>query len=52
MKFADDWTKVEKIILSKVMQIPKDKHGIYLEVDMSCKIKNNSATFHKQREPT
>lgn len=52
MKFADDWMEVEKNILSKVMQILKDKHGIYLEVDMSCKSKDNYATFHKEREPT
>ena len=52
MKFVGNWMEVEKTILSKVMQIPKNKHGIYLEVDMNCKIKDTYATFHKEREPT
>ena len=36
MKFATKWTELEKIILSEVTQIQKDKHGMYSQVDISC----------------
>lgn len=38
------------------MQIPKDKHGIYLEVDMSCKIRitllhsTNKESLHNKED--
>jgi hypothetical protein len=49
MKFAAKLMELQKFILSKVIQIHKDKHT-YLQVDTSQKIKNNRATVHSLRE--
>ena len=41
----------KKIIQSEVTQTNKDKHGMCsLLIDISCKIKGNSATIHRSKE--
>ena len=37
LKFTHKYMKVEKTILSEVTQMYKDKHGIYLYVDIRSK---------------
>jgi len=40
----------KKIILRKVSQTQKDKHGMYSQMDINYKIKDSHAIIHRSRE--
>ena len=40
--------ELENIFLSEVTQTQEDMHGMYSRVDVSHKVQNNHATFHRQ----
>ena len=51
MEFAGKWMEAEKIILSEVTQIQKDKHGMYPLIKIYLLLnKGNHAIVHRCRE--
>ena len=45
MKFKGKWIELKKLILHKVTQTQKDKHGMFIY-----RVKDNHAIIHRPRE--
>ena len=49
-KFEEKWIELEKdIILSVIIHTEKDKDGVYLQLILAVKEKNNHGTIHSPR---